>query len=243
MNRGADVNTGGQADARVHRRARARVQVDYHYGTTTASGYSSDISEGGMFLECEEVAAVGMRVYLRLHLPGRRLDEPLKIVGIVTRCVDADHVGAAGSKTGMGLHFEVAYAKTREQLSEFMDGLLLGGADDAPRITPADIRLVQGAAKGGRTFLARFPEPDVRTRPPSYKRLDTLRPTEVARIFAFETDQSDDAAQGTTGDTTPDTTTDERWNRIGVLALKLVLLVAIVGAIVAAMLFYSEALP
>lgn len=209
-----------QAEAREHRRARARVRVEYHFGTTTALGHSGDISEGGMFLECDHVAPQGTRVYLRVHLPGSRAGDPLKIIGIVTRTVDADHAESAGSPPGMGLHFEVAYARTREQLAEFMEQLLLQTADD--------IRLLQGSTEENKTYLARFPGHD----DPAYERLDSLRPHDVERVFAFDIHR----AASLDAPTPPDTT------RRRTSAIKIALLATLIAIIAYSMLVYSGAL-
>lgn len=209
-----------QAEAREHRRARARVRVEYHFGTSTALGHSGDISEGGMFLECDRVAPQGTRVYLRVHLPGSRAGDPLKIIGTVTRTVDAEHAETAGSPAGMGLHFEVAYARTREQLAEFMDSLLQHNSEE-----PRDIRLLKGSTEENKTYLARFPAlPDA-----SYQRLDTLRPPEVERVFAFDIE----------GNTAPDTPDPLQWRRVGATTAKLLLLAVVLALIAYSMLVYS----
>jgi hypothetical protein len=215
-------------EAREHRRARARIKVEYHFGTTTAAGQSNDISEGGLFLECDRVAPQGMRVYLRVHLPGSAAGDPLKIIGIVTRTVDADHAESAGSPPGMGLHFEVAYARTREHLAEFMETLLLHSSsplNESDAVEPKDIRLVPGSTSENKTYLARFPELASAT----YKRMDTLRPPEVDRVFAFDAGESVRPAPLRSVD----------WRRIGILAVKLAVLTAIITLIAFSLFMYS----
>ena len=97
--------------------------MEFHYGSTTGVGHTSDISHGGLFLSCNTVADEGARIYLRLYLPNQRTD-PLKIIGLVKRAV------ADGEEPGMGIHFEVAYAKTRDALGEFIDKLLVYDDND-----------------------------------------------------------------------------------------------------------------
>src|SRR5688572_4092739 len=103
-------------DSREHPRARARIRVEYQFGTTTGVGYTTNISEGGMFLSCGDAAhspslvavdaaTVGARIYLRVHLPGSRAGDALKIIGSVTRVERAD---GAEAEAGMGICFEVA---------------------------------------------------------------------------------------------------------------------------------------
>jgi hypothetical protein len=114
-------------DAREHPRAKARIKVEYHFGSTTGAGHTADISEGGMFLACADTAQQGARVYLRIYLPGSQAGDPLKIIGVVTRADRPVVSGATPAKRrqGMGIHFEVAYSRTRESLSDFMRTLLI----------------------------------------------------------------------------------------------------------------------
>ena len=142
-----------EEEARAHPRARAHIKVEYHFGGTTGVGHSHDISEGGIFLFCDRVARPGTRVYLRLHLPGSRAGDPLKIIGLVKRAVDPFRVGSdQGTPSGMGVEFEVAYARTREQLADFVETLLSAGQQDPP---PAiqEIGGAYGARLGGSEAL------------------------------------------------------------------------------------------
>lgn len=104
------------AEARQHLRARATVPVEFHFAGTTGMGSTSDLSEGGLFVETETLASEGTRIYLRVHVPGREDDAPLDLIGIVRRRSD----GAGGQVRGMGIRFEVAYARARESLGGFI---------------------------------------------------------------------------------------------------------------------------
>lgn len=123
-------------DVREHPRAPARIKVEYNFGSTTGVGYTSDISEGGLFVCCHRMAQPGVRIYLRLHLPGSMSGEPLKIIGSVKRArgSSAAWPGCADDSEGMGIHFEVAYSRTREALSDFIQNLLLQGVPGPDRI-------------------------------------------------------------------------------------------------------------
>lgn len=151
-------------DAREHPRARARIRVEYHFGSTTGAGHTSDISEGGMFLECDRAAQQGTRVYLRIHLPGSRAGDPLKIIGSVTRS------DRGQKRQGMGIHFEVAYSRTRETLADFVHGLLLHPTTDA-------IRVLDGATDDRPSYGVQL----------GADRQRMLSATEVESAFAFDT--------------------------------------------------------
>lgn len=143
-------------DAREHPRAKARIKVEYHFGSTTGAGHTTDISEGGMFLACSDTAQQGARVYLRIYLPGSQAGDPLKIIGVVTRADRpvATTAAAEARQHGMGIHFEVAYSRTRESLSDFMRTLLihpdaLGEIERLDGPEPAyGVRLSPGPARG-----------------------------------------------------------------------------------------------
>ncbi len=179
----------------------ARVKVEYHFGSTTGVGHSNNISEGGIFLACDRVAPPGTRVYLRLHLPGSMAGDPLKIIGIVVRSAQpasqpADH----DEDSGMGIHFEVAYARTREALADFIEALLIEGA--SPR---ASIHPVSGATEEDPEYAMRFPS--VRGPAPQSMSAD-----EVERAFAFSTDKP-----------------TVNWKGISSVIVKLLVVAAIIG--------------
>ena len=180
----------------------ARVKVEYHFGSTTGVGHSNNISEGGIFLVCDRVAGAGTRVYLRLHLPGSLQGDPLKIIGIVIRSTKPVSQGGLGGdqESGMGIHFEVAYARTREALSDFIETILIEGA--AP---PSSIHPVSGATEEDPEYAMRFPS--VRGPAP-----ESMSADEVQQAFAFASDEP-----------------GINWKGISSFVIKLLVLLAIVG--------------
>jgi hypothetical protein len=157
-------------DSREHPRARARIRVEYQFGTTTGIGYTTNISEGGMFLSCGDAAhpsypPVGARIYLRVHLPGSRAGDALKIIGSVTR---AERPDGSGGEAGLGICFEVAYARTREALSTFVHDLV-----SHPSVPIEPLRGASGAARAYGARLAGQPS-------------DMLSVSELNAAFAFE---------------------------------------------------------
>lgn len=105
------------AEARQHPRARAKILVEFHHGSTTGLGQTNDVSEGGMFLETDTLAPVGTRVYLRLRIPGEDGETTSSMIGVVRR---VEPEGRDGGPRGMGIRFEVAYAKARLSLGGFV---------------------------------------------------------------------------------------------------------------------------
>lgn len=100
--------------------------MEYHFGKQTGVGYSRNLSESGVFIECAEPAAAGQRIYMRLYLPEKPA-YALKIIGLVKR------VEPASSDTpGMGIQFEVAYAKTRDALLAFIEETIAFGQSRQP---------------------------------------------------------------------------------------------------------------
>ncbi|MBM4373899.1 MAG: PilZ domain-containing protein [Deltaproteobacteria bacterium] len=129
------------ADARLHPRAQASIQVEFQFGGTSGVGTTNDVSEGGIFLETDVVAETGSRIYLRLYLPSDESVAALEIVGIVRRSSSGD--GAAPG--GMGIRFEIAHAKTRGALGEFIGAITLDPAAPRESALPPRPRLPSNA--------------------------------------------------------------------------------------------------
>ncbi|MEZ4444856.1 MAG: PilZ domain-containing protein [Polyangiaceae bacterium] len=159
------------ADSRVHPRAKAQIKVEYHYGTTTGIGHSDDISEGGLFLLCDRPAAKGTRIYLRLHLPGSRSGDPLKLIGVVTRATGRIGLVESDPHMGMAIKFQVAYSRTKQELHDFMDLLLVEAADQ-------NVDHLDGGEHGS-AYVARFPHLE------GYERATTLPPQDLDAAFSF----------------------------------------------------------
>ncbi len=193
----------GGPDAREHPRASARIKVEYNFGSTTGVGHTTDISEGGLFLCCRRIAQAGTRVYLRLHLPGSMTGEPLKVIGAVVR--SRRPFSAAGgdpSQEGMGIQFEVAYAKTREALNDFVNNLLLH-----PDLGGQNIKMVPGATHDQPAFSVQLADDEPRGK--------TLSAHELNAAFAFE--PKDEAA-------------DARWGWLGTTPAKVLLVLMALAA-------------
>ncbi len=194
-----------EAEGRQHPRAQARIKVEYHFGSSTGVGYTNDISEGGIYLASSPIAPIGTRIYLRMHLPGSHAGEPLKIIGLGTRAIDS----AEGKiKPGMGIHFEVAYARTRESLGDFIDSLLAIGQD--PRaVLGRDMVKADASGDGDTRFSLSFPASDDQ---PASKPLDA---GELKQAFAFKAPAA-----------------EVDWRRIRKIALWVLLALVVGGVIV-----------
>lgn len=104
-------------DARLHPRARAAIRVEFQFGGTRAEGVTNDVSEGGIYLETDVAAEPGTRIYLRLFLPGDESAPPLEMVGVVRRRSERPSEHGA---VGLGVRFEIAHARARVALGEFI---------------------------------------------------------------------------------------------------------------------------
>ena len=200
------MTTGGEA--RAHPRARAQIKVVYHHGSTTAVGHSTDISAGGLFLVGHQLARPGTRIYLRLHLPSALASEPLKIIGVVTRAVRPANDDPS-DETGMGVHFEVAYARTRGALSSFVESLLLL---DNPEARRPSIHLLPGATEEQPAYAIHFAGAQAAGSDANGELTPTPTAEQLHTTFAFE-------AEPTSID----------WARFGSLALKIAVLLLLVG--------------
>jgi uncharacterized protein (TIGR02266 family) len=104
------------------RSPRAPVVVRVEYATIDAlfSEFTSNINEGGLFIETDTPADLDSAVHLFFKLPGD--DEPLKVAGRVVR-VDGD--GGEGPP-GMGIEFEHLEARDRERINGIVQQLRRG---------------------------------------------------------------------------------------------------------------------
>jgi len=106
------------AEQRVKVRVPARLRVEYKLGAQVGQGFSTNLSETGLFLAVGRAAELGSSIYLKLHLgPG---EMALKIAGSVRRIVPARR----GQTAGLGVRFETFFAQDEGALRRFLsDGL------------------------------------------------------------------------------------------------------------------------
>jgi hypothetical protein len=57
--------------ARQHERVRARLRVSYGVGTVDCQSHAESISEGGLYINTNEILKVGTRLILRIEFPQR----------------------------------------------------------------------------------------------------------------------------------------------------------------------------
>ena len=106
------------ANQRVRVRVPARLRVEYKLDGQVGWGFSTNLSETGLFLAVGRVVDLGTPIYLKLHLgPG---EPAVKIAGSVRRIVPAKR----GQTAGLGVRFETFFAQDAGVLRRFLsDGL------------------------------------------------------------------------------------------------------------------------
>jgi len=115
-------------DARRGRRERLVVRVDYSTVDAFFSEFTTNINEGGLFIETDTPSAVGTTVQLMFQLPGT--DEPLKVGGRVIWTTP----GATGEVPGMGIEFEDLDPIARDRVNAVVRRLRSDArADSLPR--------------------------------------------------------------------------------------------------------------
>ena len=83
------------ADRRLYPRKQVFIQVDYSATRDESfTGYTDNISEGGMFIGTQNLLAVGADIYLEFRIP--KSDLPAKVKGKIVSNMDI----------GMGIQFE-----------------------------------------------------------------------------------------------------------------------------------------
>lgn len=105
------------ADKRRSGRAPLVVRVDYSTVDTFFSEFTTNINEGGLFIETDAPAPIGTRVVLQFALPGTH--DPLKLDG---RVVWASPEGSAEAP-GMGIEFENLDELSRRRINEVVRSL------------------------------------------------------------------------------------------------------------------------
>ncbi len=101
---------------RVHVRTRVRMEVSLGLGgvETTVSGYSEDISEGGLLVETLEPLEIGASVKISFMLPGQ--ERPFETAAVVVRSARAPE----GNRYAIGLRYEAPDRLLVEKLRGFV---------------------------------------------------------------------------------------------------------------------------
>ncbi len=120
--------------SREHDRIPATVEVRYRTASSFLFAYSVNLSKGGLFLETDQVLAVGSALTLKLTIPGAGTYE---VSGHVTWVRDEPDPDGEGP-VGMGLEFDqvdAALGAVIDQLVTGFEGLtvLLFGIDNKDR--------------------------------------------------------------------------------------------------------------
>lgn len=118
---GADTPTGTAAAGSSERRRSPRVHFETALSVSSESnfytGFTSDISEGGVFVVTYQLHEVGTKVSLELDLPG---DHEIRVSGTVRWVRDPRNLGEE-TTPGMGIEFDELDHETHAVISEFVE--------------------------------------------------------------------------------------------------------------------------
>jgi uncharacterized protein (TIGR02266 family) len=89
-------------ERRRYHRNKIKVMIDFLDGSDMETGYTRDISTGGMFVETGRVSKAGNTVFLDFYLPGVR--KKFKLKGKVV-WFDRGKPMEQSEHTGMGIEF------------------------------------------------------------------------------------------------------------------------------------------
>jgi uncharacterized protein (TIGR02266 family) len=106
-----------EVERRRSERTELIVRVDYSTVDELFSEFTSDINEGGLFIETDSPRPAGTEVSMRFSLPGR--EEAVETVGRVVRVVTGDDDGPAG----MGVEFEALSHESSRAINELIRSL------------------------------------------------------------------------------------------------------------------------
>jgi uncharacterized protein (TIGR02266 family) len=113
--RAVQVATG--VNQRTHARARLKVQVDFESDHNFFTGFSSDISEGGLFVATFNVQPLGSQVEVAFALP---TGEHVMARGSVKWVRDSREMAGSDTPPGMGIQFERLPDEAREAVHRFI---------------------------------------------------------------------------------------------------------------------------
>jgi uncharacterized protein (TIGR02266 family) len=99
------------ANRRRHERVSLKIPVDYTSVDAFFTEFSSNINEGGMFVEMENAPELGRQVQLQFDLPG--YEESVQVEGRVAWMSD----GKDGSPPGVGIEFQNLPGDVRDTIN------------------------------------------------------------------------------------------------------------------------------
>ena len=105
---------GTRADRRQSERENIKIPVDYSAVDAFFSEFTTNINEGGMFIETENPSPLDSRVQLQVRLPD--LERPIKLGGRVAWISD----GKNGSTPGMGIEFQEMTPELRQTINDLV---------------------------------------------------------------------------------------------------------------------------
>jgi|YelNatPaOPRAMG01_1025707.scaffolds.fasta_scaffold07108_5 uncharacterized protein (TIGR02266 family) len=101
-------------ERRRFERKKIKVMIDYLDGNDIDVGYTKDISQGGMFIETNNIPAKGNIVFVDFYLPGVR--RKLKLKGRVV-WVNTKEDDNGSTKPGIGIEFIEPAEETKHYLN------------------------------------------------------------------------------------------------------------------------------
>jgi uncharacterized protein (TIGR02266 family) len=108
---------GTQRERRQHARENLKIPVDYSAVDAFFSEFTTNINEGGMFIETDTPAPLDSEVQLQFRLPN--LDRPVKVAGRVAWVSD----GKGESPCGMGIEFQELAPEVRRTINDLVRNL------------------------------------------------------------------------------------------------------------------------
>lgn len=101
-------------ERRLHKREDLKIPVDYSAVDAFFSEFTTNINEGGMFIETDAPAPLDSEVQLQFRLPN--LDRPVKVSGRVAWVSD----GKGESPAGMGIEFQELAPEVRRTINDLV---------------------------------------------------------------------------------------------------------------------------
>ncbi len=114
------MKTGNGKERRKHPRVKLRIDVSYQKMDSYLHRFTDNISEGGCFIETDEVLPPRTEVPLEFSFPNH--PNPLVIMGEVVWVVEGTH-------SGMGIQYKKISADAQKVLKEIVQSRMQGEKD------------------------------------------------------------------------------------------------------------------
>lgn len=106
-------NMNKMLERRKNERIPVMLKVEYTFGEEPNTGFSLNLSRGGIFINSNNIGIKGQFIRLKFSLPGGK--EPVSVLGEIVRTTDTKDL-----PSGMGIMFKSQGSKVYDRVNSFI---------------------------------------------------------------------------------------------------------------------------